>query len=346
MTAAETNRTIFKEIQAISQAYRARNPIFRHQNAWGLGIMLLSLVMVGGSMWLYLTGSLNVWITILWIAFWTSLLHELEHDLIHYLYFKNQPFMHNFMMLGIWIFRPMTVSPWMRRALHLHHHKYSGSESDLEERAVTNGEKWGLLRLIITPDQILSFVLRAHRLYPEIKRLKEAGKFTKDEVKNLYRIVSMGFLPFGLPLYFAWYAFVLFYMVKGVSAVIGVEIPLLTQAAPYISMVQPFIVLLVAPNLFRQFCLHFITSNLHYYGDVEKGNIVQQTQILNAWWTIPFHIFCFNFGVTHAIHHFFVAEPFYLRQLTAKPVLEILRKYGVRFNDMGTFKRANRWSIQ
>jgi hypothetical protein len=82
---------------------------------------------------------------------------------------------------------------------------------------------------------------------------------------------------------------------------------------------------------------------MHYYGDVEEGNIIQQTQVLNTWWTIPFHIFCFNFGATHAIHHFVVNEPFYIRQLTAAKAHEVMRKNGVRFNDVGTFLRANRW---
>jgi hypothetical protein len=105
----------------------------------------------------------------------------------------------------------------------------------------------------------------------------------------------------------------------------------------------PLMVGLIAPNLIRQFCLHFITSNMHYFGDIEHGNVLEQTQVLNAWWTLPFHLFCFNFGSTHAIHHFVVNEPFYLRQLTAKRALDILKNNGIRFNDYGSFRRANRY---
>jgi len=99
----------------------------------------------------------------------------------------------------------------------------------------------------------------------------------------------------------------------------------------------------LAPNALRMFCLHFVSSNMHYYGDVEDKNIMQQCQVLNAWWMLPFNLFCFNFGSTHAIHHFLVKEPFYVRQLTAKTGHRVMREMGVRFNDSGTFRRDNRF---
>ena len=40
-------------------------------------------------------------------------------------------------------FRPMTINPWFRRDLHFHHHRVSGTKTDLEERGLTNGEQWG-----------------------------------------------------------------------------------------------------------------------------------------------------------------------------------------------------------
>ncbi len=54
--------------------------------------------------------------------------------------------------------------------------------------------------------------------------------------------------------------------------------------------------------------------------------------------------FCFNFGSTHGIHHFVVKEPFYLRQLTASVAHKVMAEMGVRFNDLGTFTRANRFT--
>ena len=54
----------------------------------------------------------------------------------------------------------------------------------------------------------------------------------------------------------------------------------------------------------------------------------------------------FNFGSSHAIHHFVVKEPFYIRQLTVPFAHRVMREMGVRFNDFGTFARANRWRAQ
>ena len=60
----------------------------------------------------------------------------------------------------------------------------------------------------------------------------------------------------------------------------------------------------------------------------------------------PLQAFCFNFGSTHGIHHFAVKEPFYIRQMTTPVAHEVMREMGVRFNDYGTFARANRWKPQ
>ncbi len=98
----------------------------------------------------------------------------------------------------------------------------------------------------------------------------------------------------------------------------------------------------IGPNVLRVACLHFISSNMHYYGDVEDGNVVEQTQVLNRWWLAPVQLFCANFGSTHGIHHFVPNDPFYVRQLTAKTAHHAMRNNGVRFNDLGTFRRANR----
>nr|WP_256324414.1 fatty acid desaturase [Pseudomonas sp. 06C 126] len=110
-------------------------------------------------------------------------------------------------------------------------------------------------------------------------------------------------------------------------------------------VVNSVVVILIAPNLIRQFCLFFISSNMHYYGDVAPRNALQQTQVMNPWWLWPFQMFCFNFGSTHSIHHFVVRDPFYLRQMTAPYAHKVMAQAGVRFNDFGTYKRANRFSM-
>ena len=111
------------------------------------------------------------------------------------------------------------------------------------------------------------------------------------------------------------------------------------------NVINSAVVIIVAPNIIRQFCLFFISSNIHYYGDVMPRNALQQTQVMNRWWLWPFQLFCFNFGSTHCIHHFVVKDPFYLRQMTAPFAHKVLAEAGVRFNDFGTYKRANRYHL-
>jgi len=41
-----------------------------------------------------------------------------------------------------------------------------------------------------------------------------------------------------------------------------------------------------------------------------------------------------------------VKEPFYIRQMTASVAHKVMREMGVRFNDFGTFARANRLEPQ
>jgi hypothetical protein len=68
-----------------------------------------------------------------------------------------------------------------------------------------------------------------------------------------------------------------------------------------------------------------------------------ETQILRPLLLWPLQLVCWNFGPTHSFHHQVVAQPFYLRQLLSPWILLAMRKYGVRFNDLGTFTRANRF---
>lgn len=343
MTDREKTSAIHREISALGKNLKERYPILKNQNAIGFGIFTFAIAMIVLAAWAYFTGRAATWAIILWIAFWTSILHELEHDLIHYLYFKNNRFLHNLMLLGVWIFRPLTLNPWLRRHLHLYHHKYSGTATDLEERGVTNGQKWGILRFLSTPDLILASVLNSRNMRHEIGQLYREGKFSKEDIDNLRKTSMFGFWPFGIPLHLVWYSFVLYYLVLGLTSLMAIQLTPPAWLQSYIGFVTPLVVLLIAPNLIRQFCLHFITSNMHYYGDVERGNIMQQTQVLNAWWLFPLQLFCFNFGSTHTIHHFVVQETFYIRQLTARQAHVILHNYGVRFNDLGTFGRANRY---
>jgi hypothetical protein len=235
-------------------------------------------------------------------------------------------------MMGlVWLARASTISPWLRRELHFNHHKHSGTERDIEERALTNGERWNLERLLMLGDNGLSVALRAVRApSPQLRR------------RILVR-ATVAYFPLGIAFWGAWYAFLGLHLADGAAALLGRGIAWSAGMRSAMHALDVLAVVYLAPNVLRSFCLHFVTSNMHYYGDVEDGNVMQQTQVLNPWWLVPAQLFCCNFGSTHAIHHFVVKEPFYVRQLTAPQAHRVMREMGVRFNDFGTFGRANRW---
>ena len=347
------NPTDIAEARRIRQAIINANTIIRnkyqwlsHQNAIGFGLFSLSIACILGGWCWYAAYSSGLVVVFFWTAFWTSILHELEHDLIHNLYFKNFKPLQNLMFLGVWLFRPTTINPWLRRDVHIHHHQYSGTEIDVEEISITNGEKWSLLRLIITADLIWAYIFRLPRLTANARKLQKEGKYPMELVNKLHGAARFGLLPFGIPAYLMWYFCLGYWLVQYLILPFAQTLILPEWATETYTFCYPVAMLWVAPNIFRQFCLHFITSNMHYFGDVEEGNLLQQTQVLNAWWTLPFQLFCCNFGSTHSIHHFVVNEPFYIRQLSAAAAHRAMRAHGVRFNDMGTFARANRYAIK
>lgn len=343
--ATNLDKQIQRDIIAISNDVRQRHGWLQHQDAIGFTIFAISIAGILLNAWLYVAGVMPAWQVILLTAFWTSLLHELEHDLIHWMYFKKNKFLHHLMMLGVYLFRPTTINPWVRRHLHFHHHKVSGSASDLEERGITNGETWGIKRLLMVGDNMLAVYLRPLQYLLEPLRLYRKGVISGRELRAMRLIGLLSYNPLGITVYALWHFFLLYWAVNALFGMTGFASPwpdIINQQMPWISTL---VVTLIAPNVLRTFCLHFISSNMHYYGDNEPGNITQQCQVLNVWWLLPLQLFCFNFGSTHAIHHFVVKDPFYIRQLSARRAHAVLRKYGVRFNDLGTFRRANRYNL-
>ncbi len=337
-------KLIREEVTLSAKEVKQRHPILQHQNTLGMAIMLVSCFMIICASYFYLIGKLSAWVLIPWNAFWMGILHELEHDIIHYMYFKKNKVVQNFMLLTVWLFRPTTINPWFRRHLHFNHHRVSGTKADIEERSVTNGEIWSLKRLISTPDLIIGGLLRMTALKKDIIEMVKSGQMSREDALRLKKQNALGFLPFGIFIYILWYVFIIHYAIHGFASILNISYTSPTWIQSEFTWINPLVVILIAPNILRQFCLHFITSNMHYYGDVEPGNIMQQTQILNVWWLFPLQLFCFNFGSTHAIHHFVVGETFYIRQLTAARAHRIMREMGVRFNDLQTFVKANRWS--
>ncbi len=344
MSDAEKTAYIRQVIVTAGQELRQRHRWLQHQDAIGVSIMALSLTGMLGSGYLYYLGVIAWWMCIPLVAIFASFIHELEHDLIHLMYFRKRPGLNKLMLILGWVARPSTVNPLVRRKLHLHHHKHSGTESDLEERGITNGEPWGLKRLLMTGDNMLAIFLRPAQTYAMVRKFIAAqNPADPAETRKLAREQRLSYMPLGTLYYLAWHSFVIYHVVAFTAVMLGSPLVLSGTAESVVSVLNFLGVTWMLPSFLRTFCLHFISSNMHYYGDVEDGNIMQQTQVLNAWWLFPFQLFCFNFGSTHAIHHFVVKEPFYIRQWTAAQAHQAMRKMGVRFNDMGTFRRANRF---
>ncbi|GAC1621014.1 MAG: fatty acid desaturase [Nevskia sp.] len=326
---AERIKTV---VTAEGQRLRERYPILQSQDAIGAGILALAWAGILASGAAYYYGLLSAWLCIPLVAFFASLTHELEHDLIHWMYFKKNKAAHHAMMALVWLARPTTINPWARRHLHFNHHKFSGQQNDLEERAITNGERWGLRRLLMTGDNVLSVALRM-------------GKVPKERRLKLFLRAAAGYFPLGWVQIGIWYSFLGYHALNAAASVAGTAPAWPAWIVAGMAVVNFLTVAWIAPNVLRSFCLHFVSSNMHYFGDVEPDNVIQQCQVLNAWWMTPFHLFCFNFGSTHAIHHFVVKEPFYIRQMTAPVAHRVMREMGVRFNDVATFRRANRWTL-
>jgi len=321
-----------KAINSHIRDIRDKNGLLKHQSALGLGILIISILGIVISSFLYITDHISWWLCVLVNAVLISLTQEIEHDLIHQLYFPKNPFMHHLMMALSWVARPSTTNPWVRRKLHLKHHQLSGTEEDLEERALTNGFRWSAFRIYMMADLMVASTM-----------LMLQTKTWKGKLQILW-IGFKSYFPITLLTWFLWYVFIVFHLINLFFSDFFQPVMWPDSVSTFMHYLDIVTVILIAPNVLWTFCLHFISSNMHYYGDIERGNIIQETQVFNAWWLWPVHVFCFNFGSTHGIHHFVVSEPFYIRQMSAGFAHKVMKEAGVRFNDFGTFLRANRWS--
>lgn len=322
---------IRKAIRQAERDLRQRLPWLKYQDALGMGVFLFAIGGVVAMSSLYALGITTWWITLLANAFLLSLLHELEHDLIHYIYFKKNKRVQNAMMWGVWIMRGNIINPFIRRQIHFHHHKVSGTEDDTEERLLGNGNPYTLKRILLT-------------IEPSI------GVWIRNKTRGLktypYRYIhKKGLRPVTSIFYLLFYGIILanlvHWAIAGVNAFTAAELHSpawlhrIYLALNFIGVVYIF------PNILRQACLNFITATMHYHGDVDDP--LKETQVLNHWVFLPFQLFCFNFGSTHGIHHFVVDQPFYIREMIKGKAHKAMRENGVRFNDFGTFRRANRY---
>lgn len=345
---AKEVREIVGSIRQLERNLRQKLGFLKYQNAIGAGIFIVSILAIVGLSSIYIlysqtdliTGSilpttgmaessivsssgLSILIVasiIVAITFFLSFLHELEHDLIHSLYFPGETALHRFlyhsMMLGVWLFRPNIISPWYRKKIHILHHKVSGTPEDLEERLIGNGMPYGFKRLAAMADGFLSVTLRQ-------KELRQIPAYNAQE----FLLATFPMVTLYYTAMIGWVATLLF----------SDSIALLSVLAPYFQIAM---VVWVAPNMLRQFSINLISSSMHYYGNV--NSLREQTQILDPIYLKPFQWLTCYFGRTHTIHHYVINQPFYIRTMIADRANAILLKSGIRYNDTGTFFRANR----
>jgi len=322
---------IRQRIMAQCAELRRRHPLLNHQDALGASILLIAMSAMISTSALYVGGQIPWWACVLANAFFTSFTHELEHDLLHRLYFRSRPVAQHLMMALSWLTRPTAINPWVRRELHINHHKASGTDTDLEELTLSNGTPWGMLRGLMICDLMIGAAVMVTRAktWRERKQLLDTG--------------LKAYLPLTALTWAAWYVFLGFHLIQGIGDLSALPFHFSTSLLNAMHWLDAVVVIIIAPNILRNFCLNFITSNIHYYGDINPKDLTQQVQVLNPWWLWPLQAFCCNFGGTHVIHHFVVMEPFYIRQLSVPAAYRAMRENGVRFNDFGTFGRANRW---
>jgi fatty acid desaturase len=313
--------TIREEEVRLRQRYRW----LQYQDLLGLVCFVGSLAAILMVAALYLRGRLSGWGTIPILALLLSILHELEHDLIHDQYFRRHRWVQNGMYFVIW-FLKQGLNPWYRRDVHLKHHRHSGQQVDIEERLIGLGLPFGFMRIFVALHPLGSLFL--------FDRIKQESK--DFQPLKLFFLSLPTYGPFLLLTYAA-----LLYGIPG-----------LLLGDPYLILpewgwpvVRDLSILVLLPNTLRQFCLVLMSTYSHYYEDI-PNEVYFQNQILRSWYFWPLQLFCFNFGATHIIHHYVINQPFYLRQMVARAAHAAMAAHGVRVNDLGTVARANRWGSE
>lgn len=271
----------------------------------------------------YLAHAIPAAIAVVLVALGLSVLHELEHDLIHDLYFKGQRWVQDALFMGIFIAKG-SLDPWSRRRLHRYHHRVSGQPEDIEERLIGLGLPWGPLRLALTLMPAASAVL-VPRITRDVRRAVASGRPRPDldhaPGHGVLKAMSHLFIAAPLIVLPAW-------------------LWTLTTGTGQDTLLDAICVLWVLPNIVRHASIVLLSSNSHYTA-IEPGDLAVQNQILDHWLTWPLQVFCWGFGATHVVHHFVVKQPFWVRTLVYFEVREALVQHGIPRNDLGTFTRAN-----
>ena len=304
---------------------RAKHTWLVHQDTLGLLFFFGAIASWGVLGALYLQGYLVWWFTVGAIAVAISVLHELEHDLIHRLFFKRRPWLRHLCLFTIW-WSKLHVNPWWRGPQHLHHHSRSGQTDDIEEKLLGIGMPWGPLRFLVALHPGVALLLLI-RLRAQVRKF------------SLTQTVLMS-APTFLVMWGIWEVFFGYIRVRYGFAPSWDPAHMLPMSGW--PLARNLAVLWFMPNILRQTCLALMSSYCHYYEDVDDKNMVEQTQILSHWALWPLQLFCFNFAATHWLHHFVVDQPFYLRPFVAHAVSDGVISEGMRVNDFGVVARNNR----
>jgi fatty acid desaturase len=327
MARSKGTQAVRRAVRYGEHALRQKYRVLAYQDAIGatiLGCSGLGMLASGG---LYLAGVIPAWLCIVVTAFLGSLVHEIEHDLIHALYFRKSRRARQLMLYVACILKGNAPRPVVRQKSHINHHGTSGKRTDYEERYLGLGLPMGLRRLL-TFDMLLGSLLNRRTIKKDVPMLDFSYV-----LKSIFPTLALFFV--------LWHSFLAAATVRllGEAMVAGFVWNTVDAAWPFLKAAA---VVWVLPNVLRQFCLQLVTTSIHYYGDV--NGVAQETQVIDHWLYWPFQVFCFNFGGTHAIHHYVVDQPFYLRQMTAGIAHKAMRKHGVRFNDLGAILRRNAYA--
>lgn len=312
----ETTQAVVRDLRAADARLVARHRWLAHDDRVAGAFLLGASGLLLGCALAWAQGILAAPWVILGVMLVQSVLHEMEHDLIHDLYLEH-PVVRNGVLAIIWLVKT-SIDPWTRGRWHRWHHRVSGQPEDFEERYIGLGLPWGPFRFLLT-----LFPPAAARLQPALRRAlrqrRDAGvrppDFRHRRASGAFALVNYFFFALPLVALGGW-----------------------LLGAPWAA---PLGVLWVIPNTLRHGALVFMSSNSHYT-HIRRGVIAEQNQILDhpAFW--PLQLFCWNFGATHVLHHFLVRQPFWRRTLIFPEVRDRMIRHGILANDLGTFRRANR----
>lgn len=329
--AVRAEKEICREIKVVEADLRKRYPWLRYQDTLGVVLMIGSMLGVAAGYWLHLSDEDDVGrsiLAVLAIVFFTSILHEMEHDLIHSLYFSRMSFLKDLSFLIIWIAK-LNANPWWRKTMHLKHHIYSGLACDAEERLIGLGLPFGILRMIVTMHPMGALLITAN--------VKEDSPYFDSKQMALWSALSV---TINMIMNKLFLAYVVAMYVYGDSYC--AHLPFLP---PWLYWwVKKFHLLSFLPNCIRQSSIVLMSTLSHYYGDIPAKSVFYQNQILDHWALLPLQFGCFNFGATHIVHHYVPNQPFYLRQMVySSGVREFMIRQGVRHNDLSIGARSNRF---